>query len=181
VSRRGAVLATSRRQSLSMQNFDDAVEICQFSPDEGANLLLHLLPRREHYKQQFAAAVDLSKKLGGHALAVNQMAAFINARSMSIREFLALYEKSPNKLHRQKKEGWKSLSYNHAIDTIWKLSFDALSSSAKQILGVLCLVAPESIPEKLFAISDEDVSDELAFIRNDDRSVLMFSSSMETH
>ncbi|KAK1636214.1 hypothetical protein BDP81DRAFT_429256 [Colletotrichum phormii] len=53
------------------------------------------------------AAQQVSTLLGGLPLALNQMAALINSRSCSIEDFQAMYIKHEQRLHKQKKSGWK--------------------------------------------------------------------------
>jgi len=92
----------------------------------------------------------VSLKLDGHALAINQMAALMNARKMSPTKFLRLYADNPLRVHRERKVGWKYIGYQHALDTVWNMSFEALDQDASLCLGILSWLAPDSIPRALF-------------------------------
>lgn len=82
------------------------------------------------------------------------MAAYMKARSMSISNFLGLYKKYPKSLHREKRPGWKYLGYNHALDTVWDISFEALDKASMSCLTVMSFLAPDFIPEQLFKVGD---------------------------
>lgn len=111
---------------------------------------MHLLPDRKDSDIEFQSAQQMSVKLGGHVLAIGQMAAFAHTRGISLGQLVKLYEKSPKRMHRQEKNVWRLKGSAHTIDTVWKLSFDALGPGAFALLGVLSFVASESIPQQLF-------------------------------
>ena len=122
------------------------MEIAHFDVHEGARFLLHLLSNRNHSAQESEPALELSRSLNGHALAINQMAAYINSQTMSVEAFLPLYAKYPKRLYRERKAGWKYLGYDHGLDTVWDISFGSLEKSALSCLGVLSFLMPDSIP-----------------------------------
>ena len=155
VAQRGAILITTRQHALVSQPIDDGLEITEFDRDEGARLLLHFLGDRQLNNEDYGSALDVSMRLGGHALAINQMAALIRARKISIPEFLILYDIQPKRAHRERKPGWKYIAYQHALDTVWELSFQSLSPSAARLLGIIAFLAPDSVHQSIFELSDE--------------------------
>ena len=68
---------------------------------------------------------------------------------MPVKDFVSLYKKYPKRMHRERKEGWKYIGYNYALDTVWDISFGALDQSASVYLSVLSFFAPNSIPTVL--------------------------------
>ena len=96
------------------------------------------------------ASKEVAKVLGGLPLAVNQMAALINARNCSIKEFQALNAKYNRQLHKQKKSSWKYLGYQHSLDTVWEMSFKTIGSEARACLGVLSFFSADSVPSEVF-------------------------------
>lgn len=113
-----------------------------------------MLPNRQFSQAEKEAVLEVARALNGYALAISQMTAYINARSMSISNFLRLYEKYPKSLHREKKPGWKYLGYSHALDTVWDLAFEALNKTSTSCITVMSFLAPDSIPEQLFKVDD---------------------------
>lgn len=53
------------------------------------------------------AAAKLAEKLGGHALAINQMAALIIYKGLTIAEFISTYDKRAKQIHRERRTGPK--------------------------------------------------------------------------
>ena len=86
------------------------------------------------------------------------MAAYINARNLTIRAFLDLYDKYPQQLHKEKKTGWSYIGYDHSLETVWDISFEALSASANLILRVCCFYAPDSIQVAILSPSSAGLS-----------------------
>ncbi|KAL8896345.1 MAG: hypothetical protein Q9207_007750 [Kuettlingeria erythrocarpa] len=150
----GAILVTTRRHMVASQPIDHGIEIVDFTIDDGAKFILHLLQKRQGTTEEQTAATDLSTLLHGYALAISQMTAYMNARTMPIKDFLSLYKKYPKRMHRERKEGWKYIGYNYALDTVWDISFDALEQPAKACLWVLSFYAPDSIPTTLLEPSE---------------------------
>jgi hypothetical protein len=156
VARHGSILITTNHRSLTSQPVDKGIEVVEFNPVEGARFLVQSIPDRvvKESDREFDAALILSKKLGGHALGVSQMAALIHSRGESIEKFLIIYEKNERRCHQQRKNGWKLADYKHCLATIWVLSFGALNANERLCLGVLCFFMPDSIPSAVFEISD---------------------------
>jgi hypothetical protein len=112
----------------------------------------HLLTNRKRSPSEDAAAIEVSRLLNGYALAINQMVAYIHSRGIKIEAFLGFYKKYPKQLHREKKPGWKYVGYNHALDTVWALSFESLDDKASPFLSVLSFLSPESIPMAILRV-----------------------------
>jgi hypothetical protein len=164
----GSILITTRHASVAAQPVDEGVEVTEFAVEDGADFLMHLLTRPVNSESEKQAAKILSKKLCGHALAINQIAALINARRCSISDFLKIYEKYPKTVHRERKSGWRYVGYNHALDTVWDLSFQELDDDAKVCLGMLSFAAAEDLPSAfLHASAEGEVPPKLKFTRDD--------------
>ena len=155
---------TARRHNIALQLVQLAIEVPPFEAKQGADFLMQLLTKTKCEDiQEQEAAVELSALLDGHALAINQMAACMSARSLAVRPFLTLYKKSPKRLHRLKKDGMASYGYNYAIDTVWEMSFDLLDPDSRRLLGLFCFLAPDSIPMGLFEPREKTLLPELDF------------------
>jgi len=142
----GHSLVTTRNHVLAFHPADSGLEVQPFSSQEGAEFLNHLLSRDVDYStsnDDLTSAIQLSNSLGGHALAIAQMAGLIHRRSWSITEFLHKYKKNSDKILR-----------HGTLDTLWRLPFQSLSGSASNILGIICLLNPDAIPQELFEPTD---------------------------
>jgi len=152
VAHHGLILVTTRRRTLTAQPINKSIEISELSPLDGANFLVHSLQRETINEKDpdFQAAIKISMELNGLPLAISQMAAFITARHMSLDSFIELYKKYQQRIHRERKPGWKYPGYKHSLDTVWQLSFDALDEEDSSCLGILALLLPDEIQIHLF-------------------------------
>ncbi|KAF2116366.1 P-loop containing nucleoside triphosphate hydrolase protein [Lophiotrema nucula] len=148
-SQHGAVLVTTRDAIVATLPIEKGLEVSEFNPDDGADFLLYLSHNRKRSESETEAAKHVASELDGLPLAINQMAALINARRCSIQEFGILYSKYDQRLHKEKKSGWKYLGYEHSLDTVWKLSFESLSADARACLGVLSYLSPDCASRNL--------------------------------
>ncbi|KAL6719942.1 hypothetical protein ACLMJK_001863 [Lecanora helva] len=145
---RGFILITARKPAVSFQLATDHIEVPPFNDEEGTGLLLSLVARPRDDMEDLAAKC-LTEKLGGHALAISQMAAVIVARDFSISSFNETYEKNKKRIHRTHRTTRRT-GYSHFLDTVWQLSFKFLSLAGRTLLGIIAIVAPDSIPSRLF-------------------------------
>ncbi|KAK2596204.1 hypothetical protein QQS21_006352 [Conoideocrella luteorostrata] len=150
ISKHGAVLVTTRDVLIATLPIDQGLEVNEFDNDEGAEFLLHLATKRRRVKGEFEAARQVASQLGGLPLALNQMAALINAKNYSIQEFGVMYSKHEKRFHRERKSGWKYLGYQHTLNTVWEISFTNLGDDARACLGVLSFFSPDSVPSSVF-------------------------------
>lgn len=154
VSQHGAVLVTTRDIVIATLPIDTGLEVNEFDIYEGATFLLHMTPKRRRVDDETVSARQVSNELGGLPLALNQMAALVNARNYTIGEFYTIYMKHKHTLHNQKKDGWKYLGYQHSLDTVWEISFTSLGAQARVCLGVLSFFSADSIPSELFLTAE---------------------------
>lgn len=160
-SKHGAVLVTTRDVLVATLPIDFGLEVNEFNVDEGAEFLIQMAPKRRTVAGESTAARDVAAELGGLPLALNQMAALVNARGCSIQDFNALYTKHQRRLHKERKSGWKYLGYEHALDTVWELSFTNLGEEARAILGVLSFFSADSVPADVFQPADSTLLAEI--------------------
>ncbi|KAI0115622.1 hypothetical protein GGR51DRAFT_503594 [Nemania sp. FL0031] len=156
VSKHGAILVTTRDEIVATLPIDTGLEVNEFGVNEGAEFLLHMAPRRRRIDGEEDAARQVASELGGLPLAINQMAALINARNCTITEFGTMYAKYEHRLHKQRKNGWKYLGYEHGLDTVWELSFENLGEEARACLGVLSFFAADLVPSEVFKTENPD-------------------------
>ncbi|KAF2469963.1 uncharacterized protein BDR25DRAFT_314735 [Lindgomyces ingoldianus] len=171
---RGDIVITTRykEQALQAPGRQKRLELDVLSDEDALNVFNSLRLRYESYDptpreanvdaESLKAELDttkyLLKTLGGHALAIEQMAAYIAHEGLSLEEYLDEYEKQSRRMHRF--EGFTKDLTQHHLATLWEMHFDALSKTipgkaALQLLGLLSLLAPDSIPCKLFEVEDD--------------------------
>lgn len=154
MAKNGAVLVTTRSHAVASQPIDRGLEIKEFSVEDGAKYLLLQLAATVTDQEDRDAALEVSNSLNDYALALSQMAAYINSRSMKIKDFVKLYRKYPRRLHRERRPGWKYLGYDHAVDTVWDISFESLDAAALCCISIMSFLSPDGIPEHLFQVDD---------------------------
>ncbi|KAF2793725.1 hypothetical protein K505DRAFT_224213, partial [Melanomma pulvis-pyrius CBS 109.77] len=148
----GAVLVTTKRHGVVSQPIDQGLEIMTFPIDEGTKFVPHLLKNRQDTEAEENAAKELCEKLNGYALAISQMAAYMNSRAMLVQDFLVLYNKYPKRLHQERKDGWKYIGDDHSLNTVWDISFDALEQSASTCISLFSFYSPDAIPTDLLGL-----------------------------
>lgn len=167
-SKHGAVLVTTRDVLIATLPIDKGLEVNEFENNEGTDFLLHMAINRKRIDGELEAARQVANLLGGLPLALNQMAALINARNYSVDEFRVMYIKHEQRLHKQKKSGWKYLGYQHSLDTVFEISFINLGDEARACLGVLSFLSADSVPSELFKSEEPgDLPELLSFCEDE--------------
>lgn len=167
-SKHGAVLVTTRDVLVASLPIDKGIEVNEFEATEGAEFLLEMSTNRRRVDGEVEEAQKVANLLGGLPLALNQMAALISARNWSIQDFYKMYTKHEQRLHNQKKSGWKYLGYQHALDTVWEISFTTLGDEARACLGVLSFFSADSVPSEVFTPAEYgNLPKLLAFCENE--------------
>lgn len=139
----GQALITTRNRSLAFEPAGKGLEISSWDANTGAKFLIHLLSTNVGEEIRSAdSAYELSKKLSGHALAISHMAGLIHRQDLSIEEFMKVYTDNHGVSD--------NASINAAINAIWELSFRSLDDENSALLGVMCFLEPDKIPQDLF-------------------------------
>lgn len=139
-----------------------SLEISSWDAETGSELLLFLLARSvgEDVVTESGSALELSRKLDGHALAISHAAGLMLRRSWTTQELFRAYQQNPRGLH---------LS---ALDAIWQLSFESLSPDSTTLLGVVSFLRPDLIHEDTFLEGSVDVlPNALGFCKDESRYV----------
>ncbi len=162
---RGQALITTRNRSFGSEIADGGLEVHTWDTETGSRFLLHLLSTdisEELKEDEIISAHELSQKLSGHALAISHMAGLIHKRSWSIAELMRIYDQHPSDMY--------GVSGNNSINALWDFAFKSLDPQSRAILGVLCFVAPDNIPQSLIQVNNAtDLPESLRFSRDDPR------------
>lgn len=147
----GQILITTRNHSFAFHPASGGLEITSWDVETGSKFLLHLLLtdiREQVSADDSKSVLELSNMLSGHALAISHMAGLIHSRAWSIPEFMELYKEHPRKMH--------GVSGNSSIDALWDFTFRSLDAQSFEILGILCFLSPDSVPQIFFEGADRD-------------------------
>jgi hypothetical protein len=80
------------------------------------------------------------------------------------------------KVHRERKTGWKYSCYTHALDKVWKLSFEALDPESRIVLGLLSFLVPDSNPLSLLEVTESAlIKQSLSFLTDEFRYSIPFA------
>jgi tetratricopeptide (TPR) repeat protein len=148
----GHVLITSRRATFSAAI--RPLELDVLAPEDARDFLLARTEgRRKRGDDDAAQAEALARELGGLALALEQAAALIARRRLSLAAYLADWRANSATLAKQR--GADSDS-PHALAATFHLSMRELPVEAQELMHILSFFAPEPIPEAIFdAVKEE--------------------------
>ena len=146
----GCWLFTSRLSQWSPQVAH--VDLDRFSEDEAIEFLQTRLER----SADSTDAANLSERLGYLPLALEQAAAYMLARGLSIEEYLALLTQQPEALLQAAPQ-----NYPRAVWETWSLSRHASGEDAQTLMLLLCCFAPEPLPREVIMQQAQSVAETL--------------------
>ena len=143
----GHVLITSR-----LSNWSGEVEPLELDVLNRDASTMMLTERTEG--RRVAAADDtliadrIAEDLGDLALALEQAAAYIAKRRISLSRYHSLWRENEKKVRNWHDQ--RLMKYPRSVATTWKTSIDQLGPSGLTLLRLCSLLAPEPIPDGLF-------------------------------
>jgi hypothetical protein len=146
-----------------------------FTKEEGSEFLMKLLHRNHYSADEIQSASDFTEELDGLPLAIQLVGTKISTLGKSIRKSVDQYRRNPLRIHQKDKSGKTNLYYGKRLDKVWEEVFAPLpeeedSEHVLAIMGVLCLMAADDIPEDLFRPDDlEALPPSLRFCEDEDR------------
>lgn len=142
---------TSRSNILATDPAAKDLEIPRFSENDGTQFLLKTIGRGDYVQEERDAATLLYQDLDGLPVALNLMGGQIRERGMSVEVFLRRYRDDSQKhVHKKPRTGIQNSYYGFALEEIWEKSFAPLDNDSLRLLGVLCVLHADDIPEALF-------------------------------
>jgi hypothetical protein len=93
-------------------------------------------------------APKLAVRLGHLPLALEQAAAYLKKMKYRISDYLNLLGQSSVDAFTD--EDAKAMYYESIVNDTWKISFDALSTSAQYVMNLCAYMAPDRIPVTFF-------------------------------
>ena len=150
----GPILVTTRYSDVasSVASIGGKLELDLFNDQESA----HVFRSWRSFYDEKADPIgeeketeELLGKMGGLALGVSQMAAYIGRQQYKVGDFLKSYEEISPVMYRTPSRGNKSLA------TVFEIHFKAIQdTNASQMLGLLSLLSPEVVPIDIFSTRD---------------------------
>jgi len=170
---KGHILLTTRFQDLG--TIAQYMVVDTLDPRAGATLLL----RRTHtiaLDAEFYSvsqinreqAEEISKRMGGLPLALDQAGAYINKHAWSLQKYLECYD--IQSLELLKERGSLPFSHPEPVVTTWLLSFKKVTQANPLASELLCLCAflsPDQIPEEILTKGSGYLGPSLASIATD--------------
>lgn len=108
-------------------------------------------------------AAEITKEMGGLPLALDQAGAYIEEMSSSLAEYLKLYRTEGNKL--RGKRG-RSIADHEPVTITFSLASHNMAegSAAADMLRICAFLAPDAIPEDIFAGGAKEMGENLAAV-----------------
>jgi hypothetical protein len=172
---------TTRNRNLGLPSHK--FEVKAFEEKEGAEFLLHMMATQNigadvRSQESERSARQLSKSVGGHALALTQMACLISERQNTLTKFSELYHRHPKAIHGLKPDSGIDSGYKYFINTVFREDLGGVKGSdAFTLLGIVSFLVPDRIPQELFQPTEKsNLPHSLQFCSDIFRSVTASSS-----
>jgi tetratricopeptide (TPR) repeat protein len=143
----GHLLITSRLSEWPPEIAERRVDVLDVEAAR-AFLLERTAGKRRSQDDDGEQALNLARELGGLALALEQAAAFIRSRALSLAEYRCRWQAADDKVIQ-----WhdaRTMHYERPLATTWQTSIEAPSSEARPLLDLLAWLAPAPLPRFLF-------------------------------
>ncbi|QKX54573.1 uncharacterized protein TRUGW13939_01660 [Talaromyces rugulosus] len=149
-SYQGKAIITTSNRSVAFKSASHISEITSWEGKDGTGFLLFLLENKNHIgknkEEETDSASILAERLGGHAFAIKQIATLIHSSQSSIHDFLTMYSKDAERVHRTEELG-----------KVMQWSFQKLNKKSLSLLGMMSFLNPDIISQNIF---DADVNRE---------------------
>ncbi|VUC26950.1 unnamed protein product [Clonostachys rosea] len=146
----GAIIVTSQNPSIGHLTANDIL-LRTLRPSEGATLIQNYLNRGS---SEAASAEELSRILGGHALAIVHFTGHVSRSQCLIEEITKGFSKrlESSTVWKTDRENISVMTraYAHTLETVWNVAFERLSSDANILLEWIAFLDPDQIPTDLF-------------------------------
>lgn len=126
------------------------ITVANMLPKEGATLLLRRAGIQDASERDRELALELSHKLDGLALALDQAGAYIGGRQVTLEGYIQRYETERTEVLRYR--GKYGGAYPDSVATTWSLSFEKVRQAnplGAELLSLFAFLAPDAIPEEL--------------------------------
>lgn len=152
---RGHILITTRYRWLATKvgGHPLKIEIKPFDDDHSQEMFKEIC---RYYDPDFdrsseeAEMTTLLERLGGLALGIEQIAAYVTDNELSISEFIEEYDQASKRIHANPNSGT-----GQSLATVWEVQFQRIHDTpAAKVLGALSLLSPDSVPMNILIPDD---------------------------
>jgi tetratricopeptide (TPR) repeat protein len=153
----GKVLLTSRAKTFAEVGIREPFRVETMDPEDARAFLLKRTKREES-----EPAAELARELGYLPLALEQAAAYVDTVGVSLREYLASFQRRGLKLLEKGKPG---AEYPASVATTWNLSFTNVqkaSPASAELLTAAAFLAPDLVPIEIFTLGCSELDGLLA-------------------
>ena len=170
---KGHILLTTRARATG--RMAQRIEVEKMEPEEGALFLLHRAtildpeaPLDDATKSDRDTAKEIVQVMDGLPLALEQAGAYIEETECGLQGYLRLYRAQGVRL--LKEYGEFAPDHPKPVATTWSLSFEKVeqaNAAAAELLRFCAFLAPDAIPEELFAESAAELGPTLEPVASD--------------
>ena len=160
----GRVLITSRRRDWPAGVRRRAIDRVLLQP-AAEFLLERTCEDRKREADDAEQAFRLAEMLDGLPLALEQVGAYIVHTQISLREYLAEWERESADVLSWHDEG--AMQYPSSLAVTWQRSFHQLSPTAQAILRLASFLAPDPIPLEMFESGEEIIQQAAALLSDE--------------
>ena len=148
-SKHAAIERLKNCRSLELNSLDESESLALFRDLQGLYQRLHH-PKLNTMEEAQEASILLGH-LGGLPLGIEQLAAYVGTGGFTLKQAVEKYDR----LTRSILQNESGKAGSHTLATVWEMHFERISGSdACQLLGIISLINPDAIPERLFWPSD---------------------------
>lgn len=149
---KGSIIITSRNFSLAKSPSSAGEELQKLDQKESRDLAQSILQDWDSEDERECEAMSqLLQQVDGLPLAIHQLFSMINSQGSSLADFLDFYEEYTDEIYKESPKDHAPF-YKHSLDTVWDFAIRTFCEDpqTRLLLGTLCLLSPDAIPEKLF-------------------------------
>ncbi len=149
----GRILITSRLPRLEKLGVGRAIALDTLAPEEAHTFLQRRTQRDSLDSAEQKALETLAQELGYLPLALEQAAAYVQAKQVSFATYLRAYQQ--RRLQVLEKEQPQVGNYPDSVATTWSINFEAVQASspaAADVLRLSAFLAPDNIPYEILIL-----------------------------
>ena len=142
----------SNKKIVARSPVQNTLEVPTFTADEGAEMIFRILQKDQVSDDERLAATQVSKSLGGLALAIGITGRRIKTEKelTTVRAYLDHEANNASSLHlRLKEKSDVDPFYSKNIAAVWQRTFEILSPDSARLMSLLTFFAPDGIPVRL--------------------------------
>ncbi len=153
----GSVLITSRRRRWPKTIKRDTLE--RMSLDDSTAYLIEAASERRNEENDQEQALELAKLMHALPLALEQAAAYINEERISFAQYIGEWQEEAKRLKLLDFVDKQFMEHEQSVAVTFTKSWERLEAAPRAILRICAYLAPDPIPEALFADHPERVAE----------------------